>query len=403
MTDRERLVSHIQKAIESNCLVKAVLSRPKARQETPARVDVRPVVIRGTPCWQFAERINNQERHENLSAEQTLQRLRQEPGSRFRDLMLRMVDVEVVARTSRKGELRIVERRLKSESVAKTPQHHDRQRNYLLPEGTPVPFLVATGIMNEQGRVRKKYSRKFRQINRYVEFLQDIVPQLPAEGVLRVVDFGSGKSYLTFAVYHYLKSILNRDVEIVGLELREDVVQQCRQIAESLQLDSIRFESGQIAEYEPADRVHLAISLHACDTATDDALAAAVQWQANVIMAVPCCHHELAACLDRARLPMISRHGILHERFCETATDALRAALLDRVGYRTTVGEFIELEHTPRNVLIRAIRRENAAEKATNPDDPTSPPGFFADFGLPPLRLQRKLEESGRLPPTAAP
>lgn len=399
MSERDRLVRHIQNALHDDRLVKAVLSRPRTKSTTPPRIDVRPVLVQGQRRWQFAERIDNREVHANLTTEDAATRLKNEPGERFRDLLLKTSELQIQARTSRRGDLKITERWVDADSAAE-PVEHNRQRNYLLPEGQPIPFLVATGIMNDQGRVRGKYYRKFRQINRYVEFLQDMADQLPKSGRLRVVDFGSGKSYLTFAVHHYFTHVLQREVEIVGLELREDVVRQCRQMADSLQLDSIRFEAGQISGYQPDGEVHLAISLHACDTATDDALAAAVQWNADVIMAVPCCHHELSSCLSRDWLPEISRHGILHERFCETTTDAVRAALLDRVGYRATVSEFIEMEHTPRNVLIRAIRRDLPAEKASNPNDPIGLPRFFEDFQLPTLRLQRKLEEFGRLSPS---
>ncbi|OYW11638.1 MAG: SAM-dependent methyltransferase, partial [Planctomycetales bacterium 12-60-4] len=182
-------------------------------------------------------------------------------------------------------------------------------------------------------------------------------------GTLRVVDFGCGKSYLTFAVHHYLTAIRHREVDIVGLDRKTDVVTHCADISERLGCRGLRFEPGEIHTYTPAGAVHLAISLHACDTATDDALASALRWQSEVIFAVPCCQHEIAALLPETTLPGLTGYGLLKDRFAAMATDALRARYLETQGYRTQVVEFIETEHTPKNVLLRAVRRELSTEE----------------------------------------
>ena len=232
---------------------------------------------------------------------------------------------------------------------------HDRAKRWLLADGTPVPFLVELGVMTADGRVRAERFAKFRQVNRFLELVEDVLPALPSRP-LRVIDFGSGKSYLTFALHHLLTAVHGRDVEIVGLDLKEDVVESCEALARKLGAAGLRFEVGDIAGHR-GEPPHLVVSLHACDTATDAALERAVRWEAPVILAVPCCQHELSAQLANAALaPLLSR-GLLRERFAADVTDAARAQLLEAVGYDVQLVEFVELEHTPKNVLIRAVRR----------------------------------------------
>jgi hypothetical protein len=229
---------------------------------------------------------------------------------------------------------------------------HDRRKRRLLPEGVPVPFLVELGVMTPDGRVRARRQDKFRQINRFLELVDDVLPNR----ALRIVDFGSGKSYLTFALYHLLAVERGLDVDVVGLDLKEDVIERCRALAGTLGYERLRFEVGDIALYDggPADVV---VTLHACDTATDAALDRAVRWEAEVILAVPCCQHELYDQIEDESLEALLSHGILRERFAALATDAARAQLLEAVGYDAQVIEFVDLEHTPKNLLIRAIRR----------------------------------------------
>lgn len=396
-SDVETFLQQLETAFASRSVQKAVLSKPASKaNDAVRRIDVRPVTIREQLLYQFTSREGNQERHRNLTADEAVNEIRESAGTAFRDCLLRTDSAEWTARFNKKGRCLVTERSVQTETPV-APAEHNRQRQYLIPEDQVVPFLVATGVMSKSGRVHAKHYSKFRQINRYVEFIRDIVSRLPTEDTLRIVDFGSGKSYLTFAVHYYLTAGLGRKVHITGLDRRADVVQTCQAIASELKLTGIAFEATDIADFQPDEDVHLAISLHACDTATDDALAAAVAWNANVILAVPCCHHELAAALPATAHPVISGHGILHERFCELTTDAVRAHLLECVGYNTTVMEFIEMEHTGRNVLIRAIRRP--ADSA--PDAPRQNwerlQTLSKELSLPPLQLQRNLAKTGAL------
>ncbi|MEZ6060133.1 MAG: SAM-dependent methyltransferase [Planctomycetaceae bacterium] len=383
-------------------LKKAVFSRPADRSSQVSRVDVRPILLKGRRTYQFASRTGNQEVHQNLLPEQAAGELMELASGRFRDITIHTTTAVWFGRRSRKGVCSLKQQVRTDPPAGQSDDDdslssHDRRRQYLIPDGVPVPFLVATGIMSADGRVKAKHFRKFRQINRFAEFIRDVADRLPSTGTLRVIDFGCGKSYLTFATHYLLTSILGRDAAITGLDRRADVIETCVKIVEELRLPGLNFAVGDIASLEPDGDVHLTISLHACDTATDDALAKAVLWRSAVILAVPCCQHELAAALSRDVQPMLSRHGILHERFCAMATDAVRASLLEQAGYSTVVQEFIDMQHTPKNVLIRAIRR-TATDRPRDVDDPAAQLRKFSEtFRLPMLRLERQLEEYGLL------
>jgi SAM-dependent methyltransferase len=250
-------------------------------------------------------------------------------------------------------------RRPPSRPVAR--RGHDRRKQYLLDEGTLVPFLVELGVMTPEGGVRKSRYDKFRQVNRFLELVDDVVPSLRSEGTLRVVDFGCGKSYLTFAIHHLLTELRGRRVEIVGLDLKEDVIATCSSFAERSRAAGLHFERGDIASYDAGDDVDLVVSLHACDTATDEALAQAVRWHADAILAAPCCQKEAYRQLESRLLAPLLRHGLAKERFASLVTDTLRAQLLELAGYRTQLVEFVPLEHTAKNVLIRAVKGARAS------------------------------------------
>ena len=239
---------------------------------------------------------------------------------------------------------------------ADLPLSHNRMKRYLLPEGTPVPFLVDLGVQTKEGRiVRAKYD-KFRQINRFLEFIDDILPKLDKGRETTVIDFGCGKSYLTFAMYYYLHQVKGYPLKIIGLDLKKDVIVRCNQLARQYGYDRLTFLCGDIASYDGVDQVDMVVTLHACDTATDYALAKAVQWGARVILSVPCCHHELNGQMENELLKPVLQYGLIKERMAALCTDALRAELLESRGYRTQLLEFIDMEHTPKNILIRAVR-----------------------------------------------
>ena len=247
--------------------------------------------------------------------------------------------------------------------------------------------------------MRADHSRKFRQINRFLEFIHDIAGALPSDRPLRIVDFGCGKSYLTFATHYLFSSILKRECHIVGLDRRTDVIDTCRKVVNSLSLSNLEFHVGDIAGFLSNGPVDLMISLHACDTATDDAIAQAIQWNSCAILAVPCCQHELNELLSETALSPITAYGITKDRFAAIATDTMRASLLTASGYQTQVMEFIDMEHTPKNLLIRAIKRKSgsAGAKAAGDKALTDVRQLRSQLGVGPLTLERRLNEHGVL------
>jgi hypothetical protein len=333
-------------------LSRAVLSKPRGGSPY-SKVTVRPVLVDEELRYQFEYRKGGKATHANLLPLEAETELAGLIHRDFRQALLQtpahdyqVLDGEKVLRRPPTGKPAGLE--------------HNRRKRRLLEEGRPVPFLVELGVMTPEGKVRAQRYDKFRQVNRFLELVDDVLPQRP----LSIVDFGSGKSYLTFALYHLLAVERGVDVDVIGLDLKEDVIERCRSLAKRLGYERLRFEVGDIAlfEGEPADVV---VSLHACDTATDAALERAVRWGAEVILAVPCCQHELAGQLRVDALAPLLSHGILRERFAALATDAARAQLLEAVGYDTQVVEFIDLEHTAKNLLIRAVRKRDTGDAAT--------------------------------------
>ncbi|MFO1006257.1 MAG: SAM-dependent methyltransferase [Planctomycetaceae bacterium] len=361
------LTQALEAAVRGQTLVKLVLSAPQADStealdRPPTRFTIRTVQLKDRLQLQWTARTGSKEVHENLPLKESLVRLESLFPQTYREANLLTTEADAQFR-SRNGKT--VKARQKSNQRAAPPVSHNRTKNYLIPEGQPCPFLEAIGVMTPDGRVKASMTHKFHQINRFLELVNDILPHLPAEGPIRVVDFGSGKSYLTFALHHLLVGVQQREVEILAIDQNAEVIDTCRGLCERLQLSGIEFAAQSIASVEQSGPVHLAVALHACDGATDQALAQAVRWKSDVILAVPCCQHEVAKSIESAPLELLLRHGILKERFSALATDAMRAAALDTAGYKTQILEFIDLDHTPKNLLIRAVKRREGEASAT--------------------------------------
>jgi SAM-dependent methyltransferase len=352
----DRVESLVAELFREGALVDAVLSKPRHSAGT-RRVAVRPLLLRGSLRYQLTSYLGDRTVDENLEPAEAERRVCELVGGTFRQSLLRTADADYQVLGTRV---------LKRPPSAKgATLAHDREKRRLLEDGVPNAFLVELGVMTPAGKVRASRYGKFRQLNRFLELVDDVVSHLPVGRPLRVVDFGSGKAYLTFALYQHLRERRGLELDVLGLDLKADVVERCNALAGILGYESLRFEVGDIAGYEGIEEVDLVISLHACDTATDAALERAVRWNAEVILAVPCCQKELAGQLGaHSGTPSaLLEHGLVRERFAALATDALRAKLLEAVGYRTQIVEFVDLEHTAKNVLIRAVRRRAGGDR----------------------------------------
>ena len=279
----------------------------------------------------------------------------------MKQMQLVTADAEFSVLISKKGKVTIKKKQKKAK-MRPLDLNHNRKKQYILQEGVPVPFLQDLGVMTEEGKIVHARFDKFRQINRFLEFIEDILPQLDSGRELTILDFGCGKFYLTFAMYYYLHELKSYDIRIIGLDLKTDVIRKCNGLAKKYQYDKLTFLEGNIADYTGAEEVDMVVTLHACDTATDFALAKAIGWNAKVILSVPCCQHELNRQMKNDVLSPIMNYGLLKERMAALVTDGLRAEYLKREGYDVQVLEFIDMEHTPKNILLRAVKTGRRAD-----------------------------------------
>ena len=330
----------------------AVLSAPRDKSGVE-KVKVRPLLKRGKLVFQLESFCNRQAFHENLSAEEAADRIF-EYMQNMKQMQMETKQWNYTVLVSKKGKLTI-KRKAQKNPNKQADMNHNRKKQYILEEGTMVPFLRDLGVMTEEGKIVRTKFDKFRQINRFLEFIEDILPQLDKGREVTILDFGCGKSYLTFAMYYYLHELKQYDIRIIGLDLKSEVIRHCNELSVKYGYEKLTFLEGDIADYEGVDQVDMVVTLHACDTATDYALAKAVGWHAKVILSVPCCQHEINGQIANDVLKPILKHGLLKERFSAIVTDALRAEYLEREGYEVQVLEFIDMEHTPKNILIRAI------------------------------------------------
>lgn len=336
-------------------LINAVLSNPKDK-EGIQKVKVRPVLMKGEMVFQCEEFRNNQAFHVNCKEDKICESL-MEYMTRMRQMQIETKRHTALVLVSKKGKVTIKKKTQKNREKT-ADLSHNRKKQYILEEGIVVSFLQDLGVMTEEGKIVRTKFDKFRQINRFLEFIEDILPQLKKEKEITILDFGCGKSYLTFAMYYYLHELKGYDIRIIGLDLKKDVIQYCNGLAGKYGYKKIQFLEGDIAEYKGVSKVDMVVTLHACDTATDYALAKAVGWKADVILSVPCCQHELNGQMENDILLPIMKYGLLKERMAALVTDGLRAQYLEQEGYDVQVLEFIDMEHTPKNILIRAVRNE---------------------------------------------
>lgn len=348
----EKIKELLQQSLNID-FIAATLSNPREKDGLK-KVKVRPILKKGVLLFQCEEHQNNQVFHENCDAAQAVSVL---CGymEKFRQMQMETKTVKYTVLVSKKGKVTI-QKKQQTGCVKEVDLSHNRSKRYILEEGTTVPFLQDLGVMTAEGKIVRTKFDKFRQINRFLEFIEDILPQLDRDKEVTILDFGCGKSYLTFAMYYYLHELKQYDIRIIGLDLKSEVIAHCNALSKEYGYEKLTFLEGDIADYEGVNEVDMVVTLHACDTATDYALAKAVGWNAKVILSVPCCQHELNSQIENEVLAPIMKYGLLKERFAALVTDGLRAEYLESMGYDTQVLEFIDMEHTPKNILLRAVK-----------------------------------------------
>ena len=328
----------------------------KRHGELADKVKIRPVKLKEELYFQTSVSDGKKEFHKNYEKAELLEQLDHWLRKDYRQLQMDTTTQSIQALVSKKGKATVKQKIARDMRSARVLDHN-RKKRYLLEEGTPIPFLVDLGVMTAEGAIVRSRYDKFRQINRYLEFVEDILPELDKDRELTLIDFGCGKSYLTFALYYYLTVKKQYRIRMIGLDLKKDVMEHCQELAEKYGYDRLTFLTGDIADYDGVEQVDMVVSLHACDTATDYALEKALQWNAKVIFAVPCCHHELNRQMHSTEMNPVLKYGLIQERMAALMTDAFRADVLELEGYQVQVLEFIDMEHTPKNILIRAVKQ----------------------------------------------
>ncbi len=312
--------------------------------------------------------------HKNLTTGELQTFLQENIGINFKHVYIETNDKKFTFLTNKKGKITVLENKIDKNlsKQAKLSQNNSKIKNYIIQEGTSVPFLVHLGVMNKDGKVLAQKYDKFKQINRFLEYIKDILPEINDGETLKIIDFGCGKSYLTFAVYHFIHEIEKIPVEIIGLDLKEDVITMCNLLAKEFGYKNLHFYNGTVQDYFAKiedKKCDLVITLHACDTATDYAIASAIKQNSKAILSVPCCQHELNQNYKQSSnsaLSQMLKYGIVKERFLSLSTDVMRCELLKKHGYSAQLLEFIDISHTPKNLLIRAVKKNSSSVKETS-------------------------------------
>ena len=350
----DEFMTLLNEALSENTFIRCIWSNPRTKDQYQ-KVVLKPILLKNELVLQLAKTKDNKEYHENIALDEVV--------SKIVDLLVGFKQVQLY--TTLNDYQCLINKKYKwhikkqvPSMKAPTSLSHNRQKQYILDTPSSHDFLKALGLMDEKGQIKPSKYDKYKQINRYLEFVADCTSYLEKEPI-RIIDFGCGKSYLTFALYHYLTHILNKKVEVIGLDLKKDVIAFCEDLAGKLGYTHLHFQVGDIGTYTTDQPIDMVVSLHACNTATDAALEKAVGWGAKVILAVPCCHHEAYTQIDNVTLAPILKHGILKERIAALVTDGLRAQLLESCGYEVSVMEFIDMAHTPKNILIKALLKSN--------------------------------------------
>ena len=357
MKNKDMTVEEALRKIAELSPVKIVLSNVADKEQRIQKVQIE----KKEKHFQIAEYSDKQVFHKNVDEEELIYFCIEELGVNFLQLNAWMLRGEASLKLTKKRKLLFDIKKADNSALADEVRDNNRKKNYILEEGRVIEPLIDMGIFTKEGKIVSSMYDKFKQINRFIEIIDDELKKKIITH-LNIIDFGCGKSYLTFIVYYYLTEIKKIKVNMIGLDLKEDVIRKCNKAAKKYGYENLSFELGDINGYSAPFKVDMVITLHACDMATDFALYNAVSWGAGYIFSVPCCQHELNAQIKSEKFSLMTRYGIIKERFSALVTDAIRGNLLEYMGYNVNLLEFVDLSHTPKNILIRAVKNPNKAE-----------------------------------------
>lgn len=357
-------------------LMQIVISGPK-KKTAILKIKIRPIVIGTELVFQQSKFVGTQVFHTNFSKEELIHDILNVSLADFKQLQLESETCTAAVLVSKSGTVTVRKKSKLSGSLTEKGEEadlagkrdklaHNRVKNYILPEGIAVPFLIDLGVQKKDGQIVKSRYDKYKQINRFLEYIEDVLDYLPKDRKVTILDFGCGKSYLTFAMYYYLKEIKKYDLDVLGLDLKPDVIRHCNALAEKYSYTGLRFLQGDIKDYSRKEEIDMVVTLHACDTATDYAIAKAIEWKASVILSVPCCQHEMNAQIKCPELMPALKYGLVKERMSALLTDSVRANIMEAYGYETKMLEFIDMTHTPKNILLRGVKKEGFRKKTTS-------------------------------------
>lgn len=366
--EKENVLFELKKNIQEDKLIKIVFSDRKSGDFN--KVIIKPIILKSTKNIQIESFKDNKAFHKNIDLNnlQELEDNLKEYIDNFKQILLQIEGSDISFIRKKEN----FSRKEKDSNLIKTSNEHNKKKQYILNEGDKIDFLIELGLMSVEGKILKSSFNKFKQINKYLEFIDDVIEELKAKKLItnhiNVLDFGCGKSYLTFALYYYLKNY-RKDLtfSIVGLDLKKDVIEFCNKLAKKLNYENLEFLNGNIKDYDKSKEVDLVFSLHACNNATDYSLEKALSLDAKAILAVPCCHHEFFEKIQKNKnsefhntLKIMADNGVVLDKFATLATDSFRSLSLELCGYKTRMIEFIDMEHTPKNILIKAIKSKSS-------------------------------------------
>ena len=366
--EKENILFELIKNIQEDKLIKVVFSDRKSGDFN--KVIIKPIILKSTRNIQIESFKDNKAFHKNIDLNnlKELEDSLKEYIDNFKQILLQIEGSDISFIRKKEN----FSRKEKESNLIKTSNEHNKKKQYILNEGDKIDFLIELGLMSIEGKILKSSYNKFKQINKYLEFIDDVIEELKTKKLItnhiNVLDFGCGKSYLTFALYYYLKNY-RKDLtfSIVGLDLKKDVIEFCNKLAKKLNYENLEFLNGNIKDYDKSKEVDLVFSLHACNNATDYSLEKALSLDAKAILAVPCCHHEFFEKIQKNKnsefyntLKIMADNGVVLDKFATLATDSFRSLSLELCGYKTKMIEFIDMEHTPKNILIRAIKSKSS-------------------------------------------